>query len=231
MLEINSEEWKTALQDVMTCAEVSELQDKLTKELSNDMEILPARAQWFRALEMTQPSVTKLVMLGQDPYPSRNHANGLAFSVSHGVRIPQSLRNIFTELGTDLGFTTPDSGDLSPWAQQGVLLLNSCLTVQEGIPASHKDLGWGTITDQVIRHISDSQETVVFILWGLHAQKKANLIDTRKHLILSSAHPSPLSARRGFFGSKPFSKANRYLIENGVEPVNWQLPVTQDSLF
>lgn len=186
--------------------------------------ILPADNQIFNAFEACHFKDIKVVILGQDPYHGAGEANGLSFSVNKGVKIPPSLRNIFKELQADInGFTIPANGDLSKWAQQGVLLLNSSLTVIENQAGSHSHIGWQLFTDEIIRAISDYKENVAFILWGAHAQSKKHLIHSSKHCILESAHPSPLSAYRGFFNSKPFSKTNAYLSSKGKLPIDWQL--------
>lgn len=163
---------------------------------------------------------TKVVILGQDPYYRKDQANGFAFAVDVNIKTPASLVNIFKELNDDIGEYEVDKS-LQHWANQGVLLLNSCLTVKEGKPGSHKDLGWLKITNKIIKWLSDEKENLVFILWGIHAKNKADLIDDEKHLIIRSAHPSPLSAYQGFFGSKPFSRTNEYLISNNIKPINW----------
>lgn len=186
----------------------------------NTQSIYPEKHLIFRALEGLNITQTKVVLLGQDPYHGEGQANGLAFSVNQGVKIPPSLRNILKELNTDLGREL-ESGDLTHWLSQGVLLLNTVLTVQAGKPNAHKSLGWETFTNQVIRCISQQNKQVVFILWGKYAQSKIPLIDQTKHLTLCSPHPSPFSAHKGFFGSKIFSKTNQYLIETRQEPISW----------
>ncbi|MBC8002901.1 MAG: uracil-DNA glycosylase [Opitutaceae bacterium] len=185
--------------------------------------IFPADADLFSAFELTSPERVKVVLLGQDPYPGANQAHGLAFSVQRDVPIPRSLRNIYRELRDDLGTPPPDHGNLEAWARQGVLLLNTVLTVRAGEPNSHAGQGWETFTDAVIRAVARQTHRVVFILWGNYAQKKSPLIPTPPHVVVSSVHPSPLSARRGFFGSKPFSRTNQALREAGREPVDWAL--------
>ena len=164
-----------------------------------------------------------MVILGQDPYHGEGQSHGLAFSVQDGIPFPPSLRNIFQEYKSDLGYGIPKSGNLSKWAAEGVLLLNAVLTVRTGEANSHKNKGWETFTDTVIKMISDEKEHIVFILWGKPALLKANLIDETKHLILSAPHPSPLSSYRGFFGSKPFSKVNSYLKKYGIKKIDWKL--------
>jgi uracil-DNA glycosylase len=185
------------------------------------VQILPPRPQWFRALDMLTPDAVRVVILGQDPYPTPGNANGLAFSVTPGTEPPRSLKNMFQELESDLGVPRPASGDLSGWAAQGVLLLNTTLTVQADNANSHSTWGWEPITDALIRGLSASEQGLVFILWGNNARKKAALIDRSRHLVLESAHPSPLSARRGFFGSRPYSQANAWLARQGVPAINW----------
>jgi uracil-DNA glycosylase len=166
----------------------------------------------------------KVVILGQDPYHGPGQAHGLCFSVRPGVKPPPSLKNIYKELKTDVGIQTPDHGYLISWADQGVLLLNSVLTVREGEAASHQKKGWEQFTDRAIHLLNEKRENIVFVLWGAYAQKKAQFVDRKKHLVLESVHPSPLSASRGFFGTRPFSKINKYLESKGLDPINWELP-------
>lgn len=178
----------------------------------------------MRALALTSPAAVRVVILGQDPYHGAGQAEGLAFSVATGLKVPPSLRNIFKELQRDLGLTPHGDGSLVRWAQQGVLLLNTCLTVEEGRPASHSGRGWEALTDAVIRHCSDTGTPKVFLLWGAHAQKKAALIDPLRHRVLCANHPSPLSASRGpvpFLGCGHFGHANRFLLDKGLPEVNW----------
>lgn len=175
----------------------------------------------FKAFNTTPYDKVKVVLLGQDPYHEPGQAHGLCFSVNDGIPFPPSLVNIFKEIQTDIGTPVPSSGNLTRWAQQGVLLLNATLTVREHQAGSHQRRGWETFTDSVIRLLSDTRENLVFILWGGYAQSKSYLIDGRKHLVLSSAHPSPLSAYRGFFGNHHFSLTNQYLISKGIEPIKW----------
>jgi uracil-DNA glycosylase len=177
----------------------------------------------FAALHLTPRASTKVVILGQDPYHGAGQACGLAFSVPPGVRPPPSLRNVFAELQSDLGIPPPSSGNLEPWARQGVLLLNTTLTVRGGASASHQGRGWETFTDEVIKAVDAKPERVVFILWGASARRKRALVDPARHVVIESAHPSPLSASNGFFGSRPFSRANSALAEAGREPVDWRL--------
>ena len=186
--------------------------------------VLPAPEDVFNALRLTPLDGVRVVILGQDPYPTPGDAHGLAFSYVGGGRLPASLVNIFKELAADLGARRPTGGDLTPWARQGVLLLNTALTVEAGQAASHRRLGWERLSDGVIRAVSQGRPRAVFILWGGDARKKAALIDTERHLVIESAHPSPLAARTGFFGSRPFGRANAWLEEHGLEPIDWRLP-------
>jgi uracil-DNA glycosylase len=183
--------------------------------------ILPLASDVFTALSLTPPDAVQVVILGQDPYPTPGDAHGLAFSVREGVAVPRSLRNIFKELEADIGIAPRQSGSLLAWAGQGVLLLNACLTVTAGEAGAHRGLGWEALSEQAVRHVSTTSPAAVFILWGADALKKRPLIDARKHLVIATAHPSPLSARRGFFGSRPFSRANAWLRERGREGVAW----------
>ena len=187
-------------------------------------EVYPPEDQVFAALELTPYQRVKVMILGQDPYHGPGQAHGLAFSVLPGVTPPPSLRNLLRELRDELGCPVPDHGYLVPWAEQGVLLLNAVLTVRAGEPNSHKGKGWETFTDAVIRAVDGREEPVVFVLWGGYAAKKVSLIDADRHVVIQSAHPSPLSARRGFFGSRPFSRVNAALQERGAAPVDWCLP-------
>ena len=184
--------------------------------------IFPKGSQIFRAFNACPWDELKIVILGQDPYPTRGHAHGLCFSCDEHVRpLPKSLQNIFKELEDDLGIPAPSNGDLSFWAEQGILLLNTILTVREGAPLSHANHGWEKFTDAVIDTINEKKEGIIFVLWGSPAQKKAERVDAGKHFILKSPHPSPLSAHRGFFGSKPFSTINNELKRQGKEPIRW----------
>ena len=183
--------------------------------------IYPAGANIFRALDLCPPDKVKVVIIGQDPYHGEGQANGLCFSVNEGVQFPPSLRNIFKEIQSDLGKPLPANGDLTRWANQGVLLLNATLTVQAHQAGSHQRRGWETFTDAAIRILAEEREHIVFILWGAYAQKKGAFIDRNKHLVLTSAHPSPLSAYNGFFGNRHFSRANEYLSAHGVAPIEW----------
>lgn len=186
-----------------------------------ERDIFPPKGYILRALSLTDYDDVKVVILGQDPYHGVGEANGLSFSVNKGVRLPPSLKNIYKELYDDLGIRHALDGDLTGWASQGVLLLNAILTVEKDKPASHKDLGWETFTDAIISKINEKDTPVVFILWGNFAKSKASLITNKRHLVITSAHPSPFSCRYGFFGSKPFSRANRFLRENNVREIFW----------
>ena len=185
--------------------------------------VYPEKDDIFNALKFTDYDDVKVVILGQDPYHGHRQAHGLSFSVKPGVKIPPSLRNIFKELNADLGCEIPNHGYLKKWADQGVLLLNTVLTVREGEANSHRGKGWEHFTDQVITLLNEREKPVIFILWGKPAQSKLKLIDEHKHKIIMSVHPSPLSARRGFFGSKPFSKVNQLLKEQGEQEIDWQI--------
>jgi uracil-DNA glycosylase len=184
----------------------------------------PGRDQILNALNLTPFKEVRVVILGQDPYHGPGQAHGLSFSVQPGVPKPPSLQNIFKELHQDVGCEIPNHGCLTTWAERGVLLLNAVLTVREGQPNSHKGKGWETFTDEVIRCLNARETPIVFILWGSHAQKKALLLDTDKHPVIRAPHPSPLSSHRGFFGSKPFSKANAFLRSSGLPEIDWQIP-------
>ncbi len=193
------------------------------KEEMSLKKVYPDFKNIFEAFNQTNFESVKVIIIGQDPYHGINQAHGLSFSVKKGTKIPPTLKNIFLELKSDLNIETPNSGHLLKWSKEGVLLLNSVLTVNENVPGSHQKKGWETFTDKVIKTISSEKERVVFILWGKYAQDKESIIDTKKHFVIKSAHPSPLSAFRGFFGSKPFSKSNEFLQSFGISPVNWSL--------
>lgn len=183
--------------------------------------VFPSMYDIFNALKYTAYKDTKVVILGQDPYHEVGQAHGLSFSVKKGIKIPPSLVNIYKELNNDIGMSIPNHGELTSWAKQGVLLLNATLTVREGQANSHKDIGWSIFTDEIIKKLNFSPNPIVFILWGANARNKKKYITNNRHLIIESAHPSPLSAYNGFFGSRPFSKANDYLIKNNISPINW----------
>ncbi|MGZ3712088.1 MAG: uracil-DNA glycosylase, partial [Bdellovibrionota bacterium] len=186
-------------------------------------EIFPPAADIFNAFNLTPLSKVKVVILGQDPYHGPGQAHGLAFSVRKGVRPPPSLKNIFKELAADLGLPIPQTGDLTSWAKQGVLLLNTVLTVEKGQAASHRNKGWERFTDEVIRILSAQEHPIVFLLWGSFAHKKAEMIRTPPHKVLKAPHPSPLSAHTGYFGSHPFSQTNKILAANGAKEIDWRL--------
>jgi uracil-DNA glycosylase len=215
--------WKQLLSEEFTKPYFQNIILHLKTEKSQGKIIYPPGKFIFNAFNTTPVDKVKVVILGQDPYHGPNQAHGLCFSVQDGVPPPPSLVNIFKELYEDMGCTISKSGNLTAWAMQGVFLLNASLTVRAGEPMSHAKIGWAQFTDTVIRKISEHQPHAVFILWGKFAQEKRVLIDETKHLVLKSAHPSPLSAFAGFFGSKPFSKTNTYLVKNGLAPIDWQL--------
>ena len=215
------ESWQRVLQDEFEKPYFQHLTAFVRGEYATPTVYSPG-PQLFHAFDACPFDQTKVVILGQDPYHGKGQAHGLAFSVAHGVRTPPSLQNIFKELHDDLPGTPPaPDGNLDRWAQQGVLLLNATLTVRAGEPGSHQKKGWEQFTDAVIQKISEQKEHVVFILWGAYAQKKGEIIDERKHLVLKAAHPSPYAADRGFFGSRPFSKTNAYLEQHGEAPIQW----------
>ena len=215
--------WKKELEAEFGQAYFFEIKQFILAEKNKGKRVYPPGSQIFNAFNLTPFEKVKVVILGQDPYHGPGQAHGLSFSVPQGIPQPPSLVNIFKELKSDLGIDPPKHGNLESWAKQGVLLLNAVLTVNEAEAASHKNAGWEKYTDAVIKTISDRKEHVVFILWGRFAQNKETLIDSHKHFIIKSAHPSPLSAYAGFFGSKPFSKANAYLRELGIEEIDWKL--------
>jgi uracil-DNA glycosylase len=203
---------------------MAELKRFLVGEKQGGKRIFPAGSNWFRALDLTPLDKVRVVILGQDPYHGPGQAHGLCFSVPGGVQPPPSLVNIFKELEGDLGLKPARHGFLEHWAQQGVLLLNSVLTVEMGRAASHREKGWERFTDAIVREVNSKAEPVVFMLWGSYAQKKAAFVDTTKHLVLKAPHPSPLSAHSGFFGCRHFSRANAFLESRGLPPVDWALP-------
>jgi len=216
--------WLEPLRSEFEQPYMGELRQFLVAERSRGRTIFPRPANWFRALDLTPLDKVRVVILGQDPYHGPGQAHGLCFSVPPGVRPPPSLLNIFRELETDLGIRPAPHGFLEHWASQGVLLLNSVLTVEMGRAASHRMRGWERFTDAVVRLVNEKPEPVVFMLWGSYAQKKASFVDTSRHLVLKAAHPSPLSAHSGFFGCRHFSKANAFLEERGLPPIDWALP-------
>ena len=203
---------------------MAELKRFLLAEREQKKRIFPKAANWFRALDLTPPEEVRVVILGQDPYHGPGQAHGLCFSVPPDVRPPPSLANIYKELESDLGIRAARHGFLEHWAKQGVLLLNSVLTVEMGCAASHRDRGWERFTDAVIQQVNARPEPVVFMLWGSYAQKKGAFVDGSRHLVLRAPHPSPLSAHSGFFGCRHFSKANAFLEAKGLRPVDWALP-------
>jgi len=217
--------WLEVLEDEFSKPYMVLLRKFLKDEKEAGYKIYPKGSDIFNAFNKTPFNKVKVVILGQDPYHGPNQAHGLSFSVQKGIPTPPSLQNIYKELATDIpGFKIPQSGDLSEWAQQGVLLLNATLTVRASMAGSHQKKGWEQFTDTVIHKISEQKKGVVFILWGSYAQSKSILIDEKKHLIIKSIHPSPLSVNRGgFYGSKPFSKANAYLEKEGETPIDWQI--------
>ncbi len=214
--------WRAALADELAQPYAEQLAAFVAAERAAHT-VYPPAGEEFTALELTPPERVRAVILGQDPYHGPGQAHGLAFSVREGVPPPPSLVNIFKELRSDLGLEPPGHGHLAGWAREGVLLLNAVLTVRAGEANSHRGRGWDRLTDAVIRAVSAGPEPVVFLLWGAPAQKKAALVDESRHAVLRAAHPSPLSARRGFFGSRPFSRANAALAERGRPPIDWRL--------
>ena len=217
-----SEDWKLFLKDELLSPYFADIKAKYILALKEKQKIYPPPALTFNAFNLCPLNKLKIVLLGQDPYHQENQAMGLSFSVPPGVKIPPSLRNIYKELESDLGIKPAKSGDLSKWAKEGVLLLNSILSVKENSPLSHSNLGWEKFSDSVIKKLSEKKDSLVFLLWGNFAKAKASLIDGKKHLVLKAAHPSPL-ARTGFLGCKHFSKSNDFLKSRGKEPVNWDL--------
>jgi uracil-DNA glycosylase len=215
------ESWRAVLQTEFDAPYMAALKSFLIAERELGKQIYPKGSEWFRALDLTPLDKVRVVILGQDPYHGDGQAHGLCFSVRHGVKTPPSLVNIYKELQSDLGLTAPTHGNLEHWAKQGVLLLNSVLTVEAGLAASHQGKGWERFTDAVIREVNAQMRPIVFILWGNYAQKKAGFVDASRHLVLRSAHPSPLSAHNGFFGSKPFSKTNEFLKAQGQTEIIW----------
>lgn len=225
MKEIIHNSWQTILTDEFEKEYYQKLRNFLKKEYTTQ-KIHPDMYHIYEALELTPYEKVKVVILGQDPYHGVNQAHGLSFSVQPGVKIPPSLNNIYKELQSDLGISPVKHGNLVSWAKQGVLLLNTVLTVREGQAYSHRGKGWEILTDKIIEKLNEREKPIVFILWGKPAQEKMKMIDKSRHISLTSAHPSPLSAHRGFLGSKPFSKTNDALMALGETPINWQLPET-----
>ncbi len=218
------ESWKAPLLPEFNSEYMAALKAFLNAEKAAGKTIYPKGSEWFRALDLTPLDKVRVVILGQDPYHGPGQAHGLCFSVKPGVRPPPSLLNIYKELESDLGLTRSRHGFLEHWAQQGVLLLNSVLTVEMAKAASHQGKGWERFTDAVVRLVNDKPDPVVFMLWGAYAQKKAAFVDTSRHLVLKAAHPSPLSAHNGFLGCRHFSKCGAFLQETGQQPIDWTLP-------
>jgi uracil-DNA glycosylase len=223
-------DWKAFLKDELNSNTFQAIISKLESERKHHT-IFPENEVLFNAFNQTNIDDLKVVVLGQDPYHGRGQAHGLSFSVPNGVRIPPSLRNIFKELKADLNLPISQNGNLNTWAEQGVLLLNSTLTVREKQAGSHQKLGWEDFTDSIIKKIADKKEGIIFLLWGAFAQKKSILINDKKHYILTATHPSPFSAYRGFLGCKHFSKTNEILVNNKKQPINWKLCSESLTLF
>ncbi len=215
--------WKKALESEFSKPYFLQIVHFLKTEKNLGKTIYPPGSLIFNAFALSPFEKTKLVLLGQDPYHGPGQAHGLSFSVPEGVRPPPSLQNIFRELHSDTGMAIPTTGNLTPWARQGVLLLNAYLTVEVSTPMSHAQTGWGEFTNTVIQRLSDLKKNLVFLLWGKFAQDKQVLIDETRHLVLKAAHPSPFSADKGFFGCRHFSKSNEYLMKNGIDPFDWKL--------
>jgi uracil-DNA glycosylase len=222
-IKLNSS-WLSVLADEFEKPYMDHLHDFLLKEKQDGKTLFPPGKQIFQALDRTSFEDVKVVILGQDPYHGPGQAHGLSFSVQPGVPAPPSLVNIYKEMESDLGLKPPSHGCLTSWADQGVLLLNSVLTVEAHRAASHQGQGWEQFTDRIIRELEERKEHLVFILWGSYARKKGSFIRRDRHLVIESPHPSPLSSYRGFFGSKPFSRANDYLRQSGQTPIEWRLP-------
>ena len=221
-------DWALQLQEETRKPYYKKLYETVVKEYKTT-QVFPPSRDLFKAYELCPYHKVKVVILGQDPYHNVGQAQGMSFSVPKGVPLPPSLQNIFKEIRDDLGISEPDCGDLSYWANQGVLLLNTVLTVRAHQAFSHRGIGWEEFTDATIRAIEEKEDPVVYILWGAPAQKKRSMIRQKKRLVLTAPHPSPLSAYRGFFGSKPFSKCNAYLRREGVDEIDWQLPSSSSS--
>jgi uracil-DNA glycosylase len=216
--------WRKALTQEWSKPYMQELDKFLAQEIEEGRNVLPPKEMWFNALNLTDLNEVKVVILGQDPYPTLGHGHGLCFSVLPSVKpLPKSLQNINKELLSDCGVDNSHTGYLEPWARQGVLLINAVMTVEEGKANAHKGKGWEHFSDKIIALVNEHCENVVFVLWGAYAQKKGRFIDTSRHMVINDPHPSPLSAYRGFWDSKPFSKINTYLQANGKEPIEWTL--------
>jgi len=223
-------EWKAFLKEELNSNNFQVIISALAIDRKS-YAIFPANDLIFNAFKLTRPSNIKVVILGQDPYHGKGQAHGLSFSVPNGVKIPPSLRNIFKELQSDLNHSIPTNGNLDSWAKQGVLLLNTTLTVREKRAGSHQKLGWELFTNRIIKKISDEKEGIIFLLWGAFAQKKSEMINPKKHYILTTTHPSPFSAYKGFLGCKHFSKTNKILLDNNQKPINWKLCSKSLTLF
>ncbi|MUV13114.1 uracil-DNA glycosylase [Noviluteimonas gilva] len=216
--------WKQRIGEYLTHEDMQSLRAFLRERMQKGARVFPPAPQMFAALDATPFDKVKVVILGQDPYHGFGQAHGLCFSVQHGTAVPPSLVNIFKELQRDLGIPTPTHGCLDHWAEQGVLLLNAVLTVEEGRAGAHQGKGWEGFTDHIVETLNREREHLVFLLWGAYAQAKGKMIDTAKHRVLKAPHPSPLSAHRGFIGCGHFSKANEYLVRHGMTPIDWSLP-------
>ncbi|AHV98296.1 uracil-DNA glycosylase [Paenibacillus sabinae] len=216
-------DWDEVLHDETEKPYFQELRYSLAREFKQ-YKVYPPKELLFSALKLTSYSGTRVVILGQDPYHGSGQAHGLSFSVMPGVKIPPSLRNIYTELASDTGAGIPNHGSLLHWAEQGVLMLNAVLTVREGQPNSHKGMGWERFTDAIMEKLNERDTPLVFILWGSHAQQKGACIDQSRHKVIQSPHPSPFSAHRGFLGSRPFSRTNEFLNDHGLAPIDWSIP-------
>jgi len=216
--------WKARVGDYLQREDMQQLRAFLGERIRKGANVFPPMSQVFAALDATPFDKVKVVVLGQDPYHGLGQAHGLCFSVQHGTAVPPSLENIFKELHRDLGIARPSHGCLTHWAEQGVLLLNAVLTVEEGRAGAHQGKGWEGFTDHIVEVLNREREHLVFLLWGSYAQAKGKMIDTSKHRVLKAPHPSPLSAHRGFIGCGHFSKTNEYLARNGMTPIDWSLP-------
>ncbi len=215
-------DWDNVLKDIIDTSYFKDLMAYVNKEYE-EKTIYPPKEDLFNALKQTSFKDTKVLIMGQDPYHGEGEAHGLSFSVKDGVKLPPSLKNIYKELESDLGYPPVTSGNLINWAKEGVLLLNSTLTVIKDTPNSHSKIGWDKFTDYIVKKLNEKEEPVIFILWGNFARSKKEFITNPKHLVIESAHPSPFSARNGFFGSKPFSKTNEFLKKNNIKEINWNL--------
>lgn len=222
------ESWRAPLSEEFQSPYMQQLKSFLLAQKAQGKQVFPKGSEYFRAMDLTPLGQVRVVILGQDPYHGPGQAHGLCFSVRPGVKTPPSLVNIYKELQSDLGIPPARHGFLEHWARQGVLLLNSVLTVEMGQAASHQGKGWERFTDAVIRQVNAQVDPAVFLLWGNYAQKKAAFVDTSRHLVLKAPHPSPLSAHNGFFGCRHFSKANAFLKEQGMDPIDWALPDNAD---